>query len=74
MGMLLPLASMQFQPLFLYEQTQLKGSTMTGKMGGYNFNDPVDLSLGTEFISNPTGSHSDKATIGYVGRFNYIFR
>ena len=59
--------------LFLYEQTQLKGSTMTGKMGGYNFNDPVDLSLGTEFISNPTGSHSDKATIGYVGRFNYIF-
>ena len=46
--------------------------TMTGKMGGYNFNDPVDLSLGTEFISNPTGSHSDKATIGYVGRFNYI--
>ena len=59
--------------LFLYEQTQLKGSTMTGKMSGYNFHDPVDLSLGTEFVSNPTGSHSDKATIGYVGRFNYIF-
>ncbi|MCS2764095.1 hypothetical protein NXV13_30285 [Bacteroides ovatus] len=36
------------------KQTQLKGSTMTGKMGGYNFNDPVDLSLGTEFISNPS--------------------
>ncbi|MDR0939366.1 MAG: TonB-dependent receptor [Mediterranea sp.] len=60
--------------LFLYEQTQIWGSTMTGAKKGYEFDSPVDISLGTEWGDTPvTGSHSLKATLGYVGRLNYMF-
>jgi TonB-linked SusC/RagA family outer membrane protein len=60
--------------LLLYEQSQSKNNTMTGAKKGYNFSDPVDLSLGTTTATTPiTGSHSKAATIGYVGRFNYNY-
>jgi TonB-linked SusC/RagA family outer membrane protein len=57
-----------------YEAQKSYANTMTGNKRGYYSNDPVDISLGTEFNTIPvTGSHEYKGQVSYAGRVNYAF-
>lgn len=60
--------------LFLYEATKSYSDTMTGSKRGYVSDDPVDISLGSEFTETPvTGSYSYSGQASYVGRVNYAY-
>lgn len=60
--------------LFLYEKRQDKDNTMSAYRRGFYSNDPVDISLGTEFPEIPaTGSHLKTGQASWVGRVNYAF-
>ncbi|MCL1933306.1 MAG: TonB-dependent receptor [Candidatus Azobacteroides sp.] len=63
----------------LFEERQGYSNTMTGRKRGYYSDDPVDISLGTEYPvetpNNPieSGSYVYSGQKSYVGRVNYAF-
>lgn len=59
--------------LFIYEQSESNGSTMTAGRKGYPLSFPIDINTGTGEYTTPSGSHSKGAEIGYVGRLNYAY-
>lgn len=61
--------------LFLYEAGKVYNETMTSYARGFIANDPIDISLGTDWenIPNPTGSHNHESYVSYVGRLNYAW-
>lgn len=61
--------------LFAYEARQSYSNTMTGRKRGYNSDYPVDITLGSEFPTNPvTGSHKYyDGYLAYIGRLNYTY-
>ena len=63
----------------LFEETQTYSNTMTGVKRGFYSDDPVDLSLGTEYPTEDantkilTGSYGYTGRKSYVGRVNYAY-
>jgi TonB-linked SusC/RagA family outer membrane protein len=58
----------------LYEAQKTSSNTMTGSKRGYYSDDPVDISLGTEFPEIPvTGSYGYTGQASWIGRFNYAY-
>ncbi len=61
--------------LVSYEAKKSYSNTMTGIKRGFYSDDPVDLSLGSEFPERPvTGSHGySGGQLSWLGRFNYVY-
>jgi TonB-linked SusC/RagA family outer membrane protein len=60
--------------MLFYEAQKTYSNTMSGNKRGYYSTDPVDISLGTEFTTEPvTGSHEYKGQASYAGRINYAY-
>lgn len=62
----------------LFEERMGYSDTMTGRKIGYITENPVDLSMGTEYPNETygaisSGSHSFTGQKSYIGRINYAF-
>lgn len=47
--------------------------TMTAFADGFYVNDPLDISLGMNKTTPPSGSHSNRATFGVAGKASYAY-
>lgn len=60
--------------MFLYEQTQIKGTELSGSRNGFKLFDIPELNFGDSFPATANGGKSsNSAAAGYVGRLGYAY-